>query len=569
MRPTEARKFWPPSRDQWIAIALFVFALGFRCLGIGWGLANDLHNESYHPDEQVNWAVAQQVEPAKLQFTTNFYSYGTLYFTVLGVASDITEAYFGGPGTNEHEFWMYVSRCHIAGRLINSLAGAGTVVILFFILRRRANLIGAVFGALLPAVAPGFVVHSRFQTVDVFATFLFACSIFCALAILRPADLEPPPDRLITKLAVWSGIFAGLSAGTKYTGLVALLTLFVALFYGCRPSWIKLSLISTGAALLAFLVATPGAILQHDKFWYDFTFEMKHVAEGHGLVFAGTSSGFVYHLGNLALGVGPLLTLLGVAGLAWACAKKQPWAIAVAASFLFYYIVIGRSEVKFLRYTFPLYVGLGLGFGWLISEAQAKRAWGRAAVAAGILAVGGVDGGGLRGAAVFTQAMMSTDARDQAAIYLKSACKNQPTSTVGLVSDPWFYSPPLFPDSAVSRAIGIPKILYLMSQAREPAVIRYVPADLNQRFDWDARLLDLKPDYVVYSNFEYDDLYRLSQESKLTNQERLQVSRFEDFLKRLSQEYQRDQQFGDAPVMVQDMQYVRPVICIWKRKPNP
>ena len=91
-----------------LPIAIFVVALLIRSIGIGWGLKNDLHYQSYHPDEQVNWAVSQRVEPAKLQFDPKFYSYGTLYFTVLGVASDIVTVYGGGSGKNDvNAFWDF------------------------------------------------------------------------------------------------------------------------------------------------------------------------------------------------------------------------------------------------------------------------------------------------------------------------------------------------------------------------------------------------------------------------------------------------------------------------------
>lgn len=549
-----------------LPIAVFIVALLIRSIGIGWGLKNDLHYQSYHPDEQVNWAVSQQVEPAKLQFDPKFYSYGTLYFTVLGVASDMVTVYGGGSGKNDvNSFWGFVSKCHLAGRWINAVAGAATALLVCLMLRRWTNDIGAAGGALLVAFAPGHVVHSRFQTVDVFAVFLLAVSAFYALRLL-PREGEAVSEQLALKFAMLSGVFAGLSAGTKYTGILGLLTLFVALGLGGGKNLVRDGLAATAASIVAFLISTPGIFINWPKFSHDFAFEMRHSAEGHGLVFAGTSSGYLYHVSNLVLGVGGLLTLFAVAGLGYAAWRRHAWAIALLAFFLPYYVLIGRSEVKFLRYTLPLYVGLGVGFGWLIGEAHRRGGMGRVVVAGGILALGGVDGGGVRGSAQFSLAMAAPDARDVAAAYLKDQCKDRPESVVGLTSDAWFYTPPLYKETAVSRAAGFANLALWMAVAQRPKVVRYTPANPDERFDWDRRLFQYHPDYVVYSNFEFNDIARLSDRKDLTPEESLQVGRFKEFTTELDQSYRLEQRFGAAPPFVQDMQYVMPVVYVWKRK---
>ena len=74
-----------------------MFALLWRLIGINWGLPNDLHAQSYHPDEPVNLLVAQQVDISKGDFEPGFYNYPTLYLTALRVVSDMTSAYTGAP----------------------------------------------------------------------------------------------------------------------------------------------------------------------------------------------------------------------------------------------------------------------------------------------------------------------------------------------------------------------------------------------------------------------------------------------------------------------------------------
>jgi hypothetical protein len=43
---------------------VFLFAFLIRLPGITWGLPNALHNQSYHPDEQVIFSYSQGVDIA-------------------------------------------------------------------------------------------------------------------------------------------------------------------------------------------------------------------------------------------------------------------------------------------------------------------------------------------------------------------------------------------------------------------------------------------------------------------------------------------------------------------------
>src|SRR5205807_1757587 len=83
-----------------------------------------------------------------------------------------------------------------------------------------------------------------------------------------------------------------------------------------------------------------------------------------------------------------LLLPLSVVACVLAAIKKQPWFWVLAAFSIVYYILIGRAEVLFLRYTFPLYIILAAGLGWLMGRAHEKRGRYRYVVGLGILALG-------------------------------------------------------------------------------------------------------------------------------------------------------------------------------------
>lgn len=551
-----------------VPFIVFALALAIRMIGIGWGLKNDLHNQSYHPDEEDIFRFSQQVEPAHLKFTPGIYNYGTFYLTELKIASDMTAAYTGAPDPkNPDSTWSYIARCNLAGRILSACAGAGTVVVLFLIALRLFGFYGGLASAAILAVAPAHVVHSRFQTVDVTAVFLLALSVLFAFKLLPNEGEDPPNSKEALKWIILAGVFAGFSAGTKYTGILGLISILVVLAACRRSTAVKDGLIAIGATLAAFILSCPGIILDNEAFMRDFKYEMLHTSTAHGLVFEGTANGFVYHFANLLQGFGSLATLLGVCGLLYAASRKHVWAIALLAFLLPYYLLIGRAEVKFIRYTFPMYVGLAVGFGWAVASGQKSGKRGAILVGAGIMAIGGLDYGGLIGTARFTGYMIGEDPRDTAARYLKDLSRSRPDTLVGLPEDPWFWSAPLFPDSTIARRDMSPKKRYAEMQfARAPRVTYYLTPE-GRPSQFDKRLItDVKPDFVTYSSIEYMDPMRLKGRSDISDEGKAIAAQFTEFTAALQTGYDQDKSFGDDVSLVQDLAYVQPHVVVWKRK---
>jgi len=549
---------------RWYPVAIFVFALLWRLIGINWGLPNDLHAQSYHPDEPVNVLYAQQVDLSKGDFEPGFYNYPTLYLTALRIVSDMTSAYTGAPDPkSEASQWAFFGRATKGGRILAALAGAGTALVVFFLLRRLTTDFGAILGAALVAIAPAFSVHSRFATVDVPSTFFFALTLLYAVKLLQNRGAEEPNERQNEKLILLGAVFAGLAAGTKYNAGLGLLSLIVAIWLvETRVRAALATLVSILASGTVFLITTPGILTNSAKFWKDFNYELGHSATGHGLVFLGTNSGFIYHLQNLFLGVGILLTLLGGAALLGAAYKKHLWAWVVLASVLPYYLMVGRAEVKFMRYTFPLVVGLGVGFGWLMGRARQKEGKWHYLVGAGLLGLGGVDPGGFRASAAYAYWMANEDPRDQAGRYLK-----ENASAVAIPTDPWFYTAALYPDVTLPRMAGFPKIFAAMQASEKPLVVRSTAADLAQRFNWDASVLtDLAPQYVSFSSLEFNNVARLDKLANVPEEAKGEVENWRKYKAALEKDYQVERVFGLGTGGVEDLEYIQPVVQIWKRK---
>lgn len=557
----------PRAKRKSVAIlwAIFLVALIIRIAGMQWGLPSEKNTFSLHPDEPIVLGYSAQIDVAKGKLDPNFYNYGSLYLTTLSIANKVS-TFYAPAGEGPQAEIQTLRTMHLTGRWISVFAGAGLVAVTFWMLLLWLPLWASVMGAAMVAVSPPLVMHSRFQTVDMLATFLLAVGLFYAVKIMVTSAANPPD---IVRWTIASGLFIGLSAGTKYSGAIAFVALFFALWFVAKE--IRLKALGAGflCMILGFLLGTPGALLNTQAFLRDFSYELGHTAAGHGFVFVETPSGFLYHFGNLVQCAGLAGLLLGLAGLGVALYKRQPESRPLIGLALFaavFYIAIGRAEVKFIRYVFPLVPVVAAGFASLIANAhKSNSAWGRGGVVVGILTLGGAGGqGGLQNALLFTQWMSAPDTRAVAVDYIKNKLK--PTS-VGLVSDAWFYTPLFYPEVGAPRAVPIEKRLEFMAAAQNPRIVQYTTADPSQRRNWDTRLLtETKPDVVVLSSFELDDMDRIYKAGLDRGNPEAEWNRAHLFMEQLRTLYTPEIVFGEDRPTIHDLMYVRPAIYIWKRK---
>ena len=458
----------------------------------------------------------------------------------------------------------------MTGRAINCVAGAATAGIVFAILALFVGGLGAGIGSFAMAIGPGHVIHSRFQTADVFATFLIALSLYFTLGALQPSQGSK------FRLMLLAAAAAGLAAGTKYLGAILLVPLLLCLYLtprsdGVPKGRIKPALAIIGVFLAAFFLATPGAVFDNAKFMLGAGYEFAHSAAGHGIVFRDTANGFVYHLANMIEAFGGIPFIIGVVGIAAAVAKRNNWAIIVGVFFVAYYIVIGRAEVKFLRYVLPLLPVLAVGVGWAVDNVLRRGRLGRIGAAAlGLLVV--LSMGGSHGAIQLTSFMVWPDPRDQTADWLSAR-----SGKVGFVSDPWFYSPPLAPDMGL---LGAEQRMAAISGSSK--VVRFVGGD-GSRKDWDSRLLTVsQPEYVVFSSFEFLDADRISDRDLITFMETLKTSYrlagiFWDKEPAFPPKDASEQTVTRALMRAimksrfpttHDMMYIRPTLCVFEKQPK-
>jgi hypothetical protein len=521
-------------------VALFGLALGVRLVGIGWSLPNAERHYSYHPDEWLLLLASYFViNPYAGEFLPGFYNYGTLpmylwslwlhWLSAVGVIDRLPE------NATPVQLAELRAQLYLWARVLVALMGAGTAVVVGRTVAQVAGIGAGVVSALAMALAPAFVVHSRFMTVDVPTTFFVALAFHQAIAL----HVSSHPMRTL----LWGAFWAGCAAGSKYNAGLALLAPLVGLWLlPSLPVAKRLlgSVAAVGVAGLTFLIVCPGVWADSARFWANFWYEVRHVGQGHGEIFTDTGLGWLYHLKpNLSTGFGAVGLLASAVG--WALhARNRVWWGVLAAS-LAYYLLIGAAEVRFLRYTFPLMPMLAMGVGLLWAGArlslppsfrfpplrEGNRTRGQASPlregnrtrerelgspceqgepkgggllpALRSLLVVAALGWQLLSAASLTACMARPDARDQAAGWARA---NLPEGArIGFPTVPWFYTPPLFPE------IGELRWQDRLAAAQRATRYRLIPLAPPE---WNAEALQATlPEYLIISEFESRDVARI------------------------------------------------------------
>lgn len=483
--------------------AILALAAALRLWGLNWGLPDSLHTYSYHPDEFLTIGAAATVLSSALPC---FYNYPSLYIYLAALAIAVGTGYgltngLAGP--------------YLCTRVVSALMGIGAVWVtswaaschseqgeespgLFASLR-----LTSILAALILCIAPLHVQHSHFATVDVPATLLVAACLGFAGLVLKQGRWRD---------YIFCGVMAGLAAGTKYNACLVLLALIAAHLLrdlSEAPNILSLSkgrkciaeipklLAGVGCAIAAFVISTPGVILQWSAFEHGFLYEVVHSRTGHGLTFVGTGNGFLFTFkSSLWYGLGPALAILFVVAAIYGLVRLDRRALTVLAFALPYYILISLSQVRFARYSLPLFPAAALLIAWMAADLH-RRLSGNLRWVWGVLLTAA-----LAGTLLYTVALdrlfIQPPPQDRAARWIFS---NIPKgSRIGVIEVPWFYSPPY------SRNVGL-GTLQQREQALQSAPYKI---EVYPRQEYlDALVSGSSPRWVVTSDYEVGDVLRM------------------------------------------------------------
>lgn len=500
-----------PRKSRWLVPGLlFVGALVWRLWGLGWGLPDAHHWYSYHPDERQLAAAVLSLNFLNLQFNPHFFNYPSLDIYLSHLVWQLAMMLGMVSWPQQVPRWQVLHDVLLCSRLVAATTGALTVPLVWSLARRVAGCKAAWWAAIIMLLLPGHVQHSHFATVDVPGTFLVVLVLWLVGRGRR---------------GVWLAcVVAGLAAATKYNlGFVWVVPAALLIAERQVPVVRRTGrgLAAAGLGVAGFLAGCPYALLSPHEFLGDgrqtgFLYELLvHPRQGSGLIFVQTGNGWWFHLThNLTFAMTPIVLLIALAGLIYCLcgagilptddrdqnSSKLIWCLL--GWVVIYFLSLGFSEVRFMRYVLPILPPLVVLAGVALHRLRVR--WLRWAVAglALVRVIGWQDP---------VLAWGRPDPRDSAAQWMQQQIR--PGERVGVVDPPWFWSPPLSP---VDQPPGAPP------ETPPPGSI------VVSRLGPDA---GARPAWWVISEFEWRD------------RERLRDPAWQSFTDMLNRHYTLAQQF--------------------------
>ena len=437
-------------------VAVLALAVGLRVIALRWGLPDETHLFSYHPDEYHS--LRGMLSLAAGDPNPHFFNYGSLYLYLVAaacvlrhpgyvLADDLWAA--GGPGLPAAlRDWT------LDARMVTVALGTLTVLVMYMLARRIWGHRAGLIAALTLAVMPLHVVHSHYATVDVPMTFFITLTL-----LLSVRALEEPSWRNFA----WAGAAAGLAASVKYSGIVCLVapaTVWVMLLARTRRrktatakangtavggegtprhermmAWL-VPIVLVVAAVVAFAVTSPFTFLDWDNAWRDIRFEMQHMRLGDDpWALSAEPCGWLFHLKQLAFGGGWLFLFAGVLGVD---PGKIEWKLVPLLVFgVVLFAVIGNASVRYARYEVALAPVIAVAAAWVGASGHLGR---RRRVVPGVIVAVGI-AAALVTSVVYLHGMATAQPRARALAAIEAYVP--PDAMLGIVSHPWFHAPPV------------------------------------------------------------------------------------------------------------------------------
>lgn len=212
------------------AVLSLAFSAALALGAFTWGLPNEKHVQSYHPDEQNVTYSLRNMNPGKLDFNPRFYGNPTFYTYQVGALAFAGSSAGALPGDLSRDYWLShpeaVGRFYLLGRGLSFVYALLSVWLVYLVARRVSGSKAA--GALAAAIfasLPVFAVHSHYMTVSSSAVFWSLLAIFFALGIRE----RPSWGNYIL-----AGLAAGFAVSTKLNNAFVPLAIFAAHLEGAK-----------------------------------------------------------------------------------------------------------------------------------------------------------------------------------------------------------------------------------------------------------------------------------------------------------------------------------------------
>jgi hypothetical protein len=254
---------------------ILILALGIRLYGFDFGLPH-----FYHPDEFRKAQIAFRIVEEG-RFDPRYFLHPSLLLYLTALMGGIRELFFGA----ESSVVMFTE----SGRLVSIIANTLSVFLVYRLgILLFSNRLLSVIAASLVAFSPLMITSARYLKEDSLLTF------FVLLATYFSARASKNRS---SKTLLLAGLCVGLAAGSKYSGVLAAIALFVfpLIYWRLTP----VILLSCLLIPVGFLVTTPYSVLNSEQFVSDFNKERKHMHKGHDQMKISPWDHFwMYHAGR-------------------------------------------------------------------------------------------------------------------------------------------------------------------------------------------------------------------------------------------------------------------------------
>jgi len=338
-------------RWAWVGLAVVLGGgLALRLWGIRQGLPY-----AYNTDEAQHFVPPAVEMFQKGTLNPHYFANPPAFTYLLHYLFDVS---YGGAVGTVHALALHPGGVYALARVAAALLGTGALWLLYATGARLFNRAVGLLAAAIEAVAflPVFYAHLALN--DVPTLFPLTLSLLGSAGVLRKGRRR---DYLL------AGVGLGLACASKYTAGIVLLPLLAAgatryldVAPGARAYVIGrravIGLVLAGiAALLAFLVANPYAVLDYRDFHSELVHQSTLSADAQGKLGAPREGGFLYYLWTLTWGLGWVPALAALGGMFAVWRKERRLGFMLVPAPLLFLAFMGLQGRYFGRWLLPIF----------------------------------------------------------------------------------------------------------------------------------------------------------------------------------------------------------------------
>lgn len=335
-------------------LVICVISLFLNAYGIWWGLPN----EWAYPDQMVPLVIHSGKD---MDLNPHYFINPSLMFYLIYIALIPYTIYLKFTGelnyilANPHlaELPEFTTNVFIIARSLSVFFGVMTVLMVYVLCKRIYNKeIGLISSSLL-AFTMGFVNISHLAKVEILLTFLVVISMLSFIRIIDTGKI---------RYYMLGGLFAGLAASTKYTGLLLVLPMLIAHLLSQQIEFRNLTnirfhrkiFIGVIFILFGFLIGTPYALLDFPKFSEDIYYVYNYQSSNRG--FQDSEPGWISHgILNMMNLMGLPLYITFIIGFVYVILKrKRRYEWLILSWVVPYFFIISTWAFSPTRFTLPI-----------------------------------------------------------------------------------------------------------------------------------------------------------------------------------------------------------------------